>query len=320
MSDARERRVVIGDGRDDARADVALARALGLSVREARGLFDDGGVTRAGRSIAKGDRVQAGDVLDVTEPKPWLSPRDHDWLVVVHESADVVVVDKPAGVPSHPLRRGEGGTVADALAFRYPECSAASEHEREAGLVHRLDTFTSGLLAAARSREAWLALRAAFRDGNVRRAYLALVDGLLTSPLLLDAAIAHDPSDARRMVTVRAGDEAKARGEPKAARSHVTPVASSGGASLVLVRTEGGRRHQVRVHLASAGFPLVGDVLYGGSETSARAGHLLHAALLELPGEPRLVSSPPADFVTAARERGLTPDDVERAREGFAAP
>lgn len=313
------RSVVVDQGADGSRADVVVASALGLSVREARALFADGGVTRVGRRVAKGDRLRPGDVLDVVEPGPWLVPKAAEWLVVVHEDAGVVVVDKPAGVPSHPLARGEGSTVVDALAARFPECALASDDEREGGLVHRLDTHTSGLLGAARSREVWQELRQAFTEGRVGRAYLALVEGRLSGDLVIDALVAHDPSDPRRMVTV-GDDDARFRGEPKTARSRVTPVASASDASLVVVRATGGRRHQVRVHLASAGHPLVGDALYGGGPTSARPGHLLHAASLELPGRPALRVLPPADFMAAVTERGIHSSNVERAMRDLDAP
>lgn len=313
-------RIVVAPDEDGARADVVVARALRVSVRQAREAFEEGRVTRAGRAIAKGERVRGREVLEVVALVPWLLPRPCAWLRVAYEDEGVVVVDKPAGVASHPLARGEGGTVADALAYNYPECSRASDDEREGGLVHRLDTDTSGLLAAARSREEHRELRRAFAEGRVERAYLALVEGAFEGRRTLDAPIAHDASDRRRMVVVTPGSVAKARGEPKPATSEVTALASSGTVTLVFVRTQGGRRHQVRVHLASAGHPLVGDALYGAKTRAARGGHLLHAALLGLPGRPRLVSAPPADFVASAKERGLSGDDVERALRMLRAP
>lgn len=320
MSDSGRVRSVVVEERDEgSRADVVVASACGVSVREARALFADGGVTRVGRRVAKGDRLRPGDVLEVVEPGAWLVPKADERLVVVYEDADVVVVDKPAGVPSHPLARGEGGTVVDALCARFPECALASDDEREGGLVHRLDTDTSGLLAAARSREVWQELRQAFTEGRVGRAYLALVEGRLAGDLVVDALVAHDPSDPRRMVTV-GDDDARSRGEPKTARSRVSAVASGSDASLVVVRATGGRRHQVRVHLASAGHPLVGDALYGGGPTTARQGHLLHAVSLELPGRPALRVPPPADFLAAVTERGLDSGDVERAMGKLDAP
>lgn len=310
-SERRDREVVVQASLDGERADVIVAAALGMTVRDARTLFESGHVRAAERRVPKGERLGCGVVLHVRPPLPWLVAIAPDGLELISHDEDLVVVSKPAGLPSHPLRRGEGGTAADGVAAWFPECATASLDPREAGLVHRLDTFTSGLLAAARSRNQWTLLRAAFATEHVRRSYLALVEGSVSDMMIVDAPIAHDPRDARRMSVIEKGSTG--RGAPRAATTTVIPVVSTPNGSLVLVRIQGGRRHQVRVHLAHLGSPLVGDVLYGGRPCAARAGHLLHAVALSLPARKPLVAAPPLDFGTALRERGLPLEGITEA-------
>lgn len=309
--EAREREVVVEASLDGERADVVVAGALAMTVRDARTLFESGHVRSAGRRVKKGERLRRGVVLHVRSPLSWLVAVAPAGLELFSHDEAFVVVNKPAGIPSHPLRRGEGGTAADGIAAWFPECATASLDPREAGLVHRLDTFTSGLLAAARSRAQWTSLRAAFATEQVRRSYLALVEGRVRDPAVIDAPIAHHPRDARRMSIIE--DGSVGRGDPRAARTTVTPVASAQTGSLVLVRIQGGRRHQVRVHLAHLGSPLVGDVLYGGPLCAAREGHVLHAVALSLPAREPLIAAPPPDFEAALHERGLPQEVIPQA-------
>jgi 23S rRNA pseudouridine1911/1915/1917 synthase len=301
-------KVVVEPGHAGARLDVFVAGALGVSTSEARRRIAAGDVLVGGRARAKGHALAAGDDVEIREAAGWLVPAAVDWLEVAFADEEVIVVDKPAGVPCHPLERGEGGTLVDAVAARYPDVADASADAREGGLVHRLDTGTSGLVAVARTRAAHAALRAAIAAAEVEREYLALVAGRLDEDLILDQPIAHDPRDARRMVCARDGVEV--RGEPRAATTFVDPVALGEDCALVCARIEGGRRHQVRVHLAEAGYPLLGDALYGGPPLPGRQGHALHASALRLPGRERLTSPLPGELARAARDAGLEVPDA----------
>jgi 23S rRNA pseudouridine1911/1915/1917 synthase len=303
MSDGwRELPVTASD--DGARVDAFVSRRVApLSLRLARELCADGRVTRAGRALKKGDRVASGDVLRVRVGTAWLRPESRGWLSCVYTDDDVVVVDKPAGVPAHPMRPGEGGTLVDALSVDFPEIADAGEEPREAGLVHRLDTGTSGLLAVARNVETWRRLRAAFSAGEVARAYVAVVAGRVSDGLVVDAPVAHDAGDRRRMVCVE--EEVRHRGEPRPARTQAVPLAATDEASVVLAVPTGGVRHHIRVQLAHAGHPLLGDALYGGPPAPEREGHALHAARLRLPGGPLLESAPPADLERVCQRLGL---------------
>jgi 23S rRNA pseudouridine1911/1915/1917 synthase len=291
------------------RLDRALAQLLDVSVGTARRVLARDLVRVDGRRPHKGDAVAKGAIVDVAVAR--LDEAGVAWLVgeaseasealllaILFVDDDVIIVDKPAGMPCHPLVPGEGGTAVDALIGRHPEIANASEEPREAGLVHRIDTGTSGCLAVARTRASWARLREAFANpAAVAKRYLAVVEGAVAGPLVLDGGIAHDERDSRRMRLARDG---------KPAVTRARPLATAARASLVLVdAAEGGRRHQVRVHLAGAGHPLVGDVLYGAAPAVDAPWHLLHALSLELPGKPRVDAQISSAFAKAASARGL---------------
>jgi 23S rRNA pseudouridine1911/1915/1917 synthase len=274
-------RVVVGAA---GRADKLLLDGLGEGNEGSRRLvaqaFAEGRVHLNGRRARKGDAVVAGDVLELEgevaraalapEPEPFRP------LAVLFEDEHLVAVAKPPGIPSCPLRAGERGTLANALAARYPECVAAGADPREAGLAHRLDGGTSGLLLAARSAEVWRALRVAFRDGAVRKEYLALVEGAVEERQVVDVPIAHDRSGAGG---VRAGERPGAL----PATTEILPERRLGRYTLVRCVTRSGRMHQVRVHLAFIGHPCVGDLRYGAPATYLTTdGAFLHAGALQL--------------------------------------
>lgn len=282
---------------DGARVDHALAELFELPTAAARRLLHAGRALVDGRARAKGDEVRAGQTLALLGGGRWLAPKPDPRVAALRVEATLIVVDKPAGMPCHPLVPGEGGTVVDALSASFPEIEHASpEAPREAGLVHRLDTGTSGCLAIARSAATWRQLRAAFAADDVEKRYQALVQGHVVGARTVDAPVAHDPTDARRMRLDPSG---------RAARSDVRPLASGAACSLVEVVMHGGRRHQLRVHLASLGHPIVGDVLYGATAANDAPWPLLHAGSLTLPGYARVVAPLPTALLAAARARGL---------------
>jgi 23S rRNA pseudouridine1911/1915/1917 synthase len=297
-----------------ARLDSFLARRLtGTTRARCRHLIEDGAVRVNGRRARKGLLLAAGDRVEVTGTVPTDAalhpvPEPEQPLLVLHADDHLVVVAKPAGVRTQPLRAGEGGTIASALVARFPECADAAADPRDAGLVQRLDRDTSGVLVAARTRAAWEQLRAAFRAGEVEKAYLALVAGVPAGPLTVDAPIAPMPRDRRRVVVVT--DPAAARADALAARTEVEVVQPLAGAALVRARTHTGRRHQIRAHLAAAGYPLLGDTLYGEHAPAAPGDHFyLHAAEVSLPH--------PADAQRVTFAAPL-PGDFERALAALA--
>ena len=273
-----------------ARLDRVVAGLAGVSRRAIMQLIAAGKVTLNGHAATKGQTVQAGDRVEIAAELPTAEnlrpvPEPDLPLVVVHADGAIVVVDKAAGVPSHPLKPGERGTLAGALVARFSGCSSASPDPREGGLAHRLDTDTSGLLVAARTRPAWDRLRAAFGTGAIEKQYLALVEGRPPERFSVEVPLAADPRDPRRVI-VASGAAHRGRAQP--AQTELSVAERIPGATLVRARAHTGHRHQVRVHLAHAGYPLIGDRLYGGPapEVLVQLGlnrHLLHAARLDLP-------------------------------------
>lgn len=260
------------------RVDLFVGEALGLSRAKLKRLFEEGAVKVNGRPAKKGLLVAAGQHITVAwqEETREAVPDAGFPLEVLYEDAALVAVDKPAGRPSHPLRPGETGTVANVLVARYPECAQASEDTREGGLCHRLDIETSGVLLAARTREAWHAMRAAFGGRGVDKRYLALVTGPLAEEGEIEVPLRHHPRHPDRVEPALPGSEGA-----RDAHSIFRVLGRAGEYSLVEVRILTGVLHQVRAHLAGVGAPLVGDTLYGGREESGLSRFFLHAQSLE---------------------------------------
>lgn len=296
-SDVEEGQRLVPADLNGARVDRAVAELFELPVATARRLLEAGRVRVDGAKRKKGEAVKAGQALALEGGGRWLAPAADARVRVLRLEADRIVVDKPAGMPCHPLVPGEGGTVVDALAALHPEIEAASpEAPREAGLAHRLDTGTSGCLVVARTPTSWRALREAFASDRVEKRYLALVEGSVGAKRVVEEPIGHDPSDSRRMRVDPLG---------RAARSEVRPLVSGPRATLVEVLMQGGRRHQLRVHLAQLGHPIVGDVLYGAAPAADALLPLLHCRALVLPGNAPITAPLPAPMLAAARARGL---------------
>ena len=254
------------------RVDVWLAGALELPRARVKELLERGAVRIGGRPPRKGDRTVAGARVEVTltdeDPRP--VPQPELPLSVIHLDPQLVAVDKPAGMPSHPLQPGERGTAVNALVARHPECAEASADPREGGLVHRLDTLTSGVLLAARTAEAWRALREAFSGRQVDKRYLAVVTGPVADEGEIDLPLRHR------------GDhvEPAMSGGGREALTDFRVMSRAGDASLLEVRIHTGVLHQIRAHLAAIGAPVLGDTDYGGRPLPGLDRFFLHAARL----------------------------------------
>ena len=244
------------------RLDVALARlAPDLSRARVKRLVDDGHVRLAGRPAKPSARLRAGDALDVEVPPPEPSgavPQDLP-LSVLHEDRDLVVLDKAAGMVVHPARGAPHSTVVNALLHRLRSGAALPR----LGLVHRLDRDTSGCLVVARTEAALAALQAQWKGRTVEKVYLALCHGALAPEGRLDTPYGRHPRDRTRYTS--RGAHAR-----RAVTAWRTLEAFGDLASLVEVTLHTGRTHQIRVHLAEAGHPLLGDATYGGTRREAR--------------------------------------------------
>lgn len=291
-----------------ARVDVFLARRMdGVSRRLAKSLAEEGRVRVNGKRVKKAQALAAGDVVAVELPEGGATAAatpDPDLpLVVVHEDAQLVVIDKAAGVPSHSLRPGEVGTAASALLARYPEMAGVGYSPREPGIVHRLDTDTSGLLLAARDAATFEALRTALKHGAIEKRYRALCEGWVATPRSITTPLAPHPRDPKRVLAcTEERDVLALRARP--ALTELVEGDRAGSMTLVTAIARPAGRHQIRAHLAAIGHPLAGDRLYGGPAIRGLERHFLHASEMTFThpatGAPvTLRSALPPDLVTA---------------------
>jgi 23S rRNA pseudouridine1911/1915/1917 synthase len=256
------RRVAVPEGLDGERLDAALARMFGLSRATAADLVTSGNVLVAGRPAAKSERVPAGEWLEVTLPPPPVTraPEPVPGLAVVAEDDGIVVVDKPAGVAAHPTPGWSGPTVLDGLRATGHTIASSGAAERQ-GIVHRLDAGTSGLMVVAKSEPAYAALKRAFRERGVDKRYHALVQGH-PDPLrgTVDAPIGRHPAGDGRFAVITGG---------RPSVTHYDTLEAFRAASLIEVKLETGRTHQIRVHMAALRHPCAGDRLYGADPVLA---------------------------------------------------
>lgn len=261
------RNAIVPEGLDGMRVDAGIAKLFGFSRTQAAEIATAGGVTRAGVALSKSDQLVDGDFIDVS----W-EPRREATLVetpvpdlgIVYDDEDIVVVDKPVGVAAHPAVGWDGPTVIGALSAAGYRVSTSGAAER-AGVVHRLDVGTSGLMVVAKSERAYTALKRAFHDREVSKVYHAVVQGH-PDPLsgTIDAPIGRHPRSNWKFAVTSDG---------KHSVTHYETIEAFPAASLLEITLETGRTHQIRVHMAAQRHPCVGDSLYGADPTlSERLG------------------------------------------------
>jgi 23S rRNA pseudouridine1911/1915/1917 synthase len=299
---------------------VAAALAPECSRSQAARMIKAGAVTvngvpaRAAAALRPGDRVAIAPLAAPAAQAPRSAPP----LDVLHADADIIVVNKTAGVAVHPAPGHPDGTLVDALLACFPDLAALADPDgvRRPGIVHRLDKDTSGVIVIARTLAARMDLTRQFKDRSVRKTYLAIVRGVVARDrFTISRPVGRHPTERKRM-SVRSR-------KPRAAVSHIAVLARlDSPATLVRVRPETGRTHQIRVHLAASGHPCLGDALYGGAVGEAAGGfarQALHALALEI-AHPRdgarrqFVAPPPPDFAAMLAARGveITPEAVQR--------
>jgi len=291
------------------RLDRIVSLIVDCSRSDAAALVAAGGVEVDGEPFAVGKaRLREGQVVVIDESLvPTVALPEAEAAVqftVVHTDDDVIVVDKPAGLVVHPGAGNQSGTLVNGLLALFPEIAAVGESHRP-GIVHRLDVGTSGLLVVARTQRAYDALVAALSAHDVGRVYRALVWGHPANQVgVIDAPIGRDARDPMRMAVVVAGKPA--RTHYRVLKEYVIPT----DAAALECRLETGRTHQIRVHLAAIGHPVVGDASYGGVRTGISPTRpFLHAAALEFThpvtgASLKFASELPSDL--AEVEAGLT--------------
>jgi 23S rRNA pseudouridine1911/1915/1917 synthase len=259
------RTLPVPEGLEGERVDAALARMLGFSRTKAAELAAAGKVRIDGAAVGKSERVTGGAWLEVEMPPPPAPVRvvaePVEGMEIVHDDADLVVVDKPVGVAAHPSPGWSGPTVIGGLAAAGYRIATSGAAERQ-GIVHRLDVGTSGLMVVAKSEQGYARLKQQFRERSVDKRYHALVQGH-PDPLsgTIDAPIGRHPQhDYKWAVT--------ADGKPSVTHYDLTEAFRA--ASLLDIRLETGRTHQIRVHMAAHRHPCVGDLTYGADPVLAR--------------------------------------------------
>ena len=256
------------------RIDALLACEIeGLTRSAAQRLVSDGAVFVNGAEVKKNYKCRAGDAVYVELPEPEpaeLLPQDIP-LDIVYEDADVVVVNKPRGMVVHPAAGHPDGTLVNALLFRCGDSLSGVGGEKRPGIVHRIDKDTSGLIIAAKNDAAHLHLSAQLSDHSLSRVYEAVVRGRLRDDSgTVDAPIGRHPTDRKKMAVTEKNS--------RSAVTHWEVIARYKGYTHVRCRLETGRTHQIRVHMAHIGHPLLGDFTYGApSPEKGLCGQCLHA-------------------------------------------
>ena len=260
------------------RLDAFLARSVeDLSRSAAQKLLEKGAVTVAGRPAKKNEKTAEGMTVEVELPDP--EPIDvvpqNIPLDVVYEDADVIVINKPVGLVVHPAPGHPDGTLVNALLYHCGDSLSGINGQLRPGIVHRIDRDTSGLIIAAKNDKAHVALADQLQDHSLARVYEAVVHGNIREDEgTVDAPIGRHPIDRKKMAIDRK--------DGRRAVTHWTVLGRYPGYTHIQCRLETGRTHQIRVHMASIGHPLVGDPVYGGNRKSlpGLVGQCLHARKL----------------------------------------
>ncbi len=275
-------------------------QGLGLSRARLQRLIREGWVTLNGGDTKASAVVKCGDRVRVRIPpaRPLeIEPEDMP-LCIVHEDAHLVVVDKPAGLTVHPAPGNANGTLVNGLLALYPDLPGIGGWQRP-GIVHRLDKDTSGLMVVAKTEEAHHSLSEQIQGRRIKKGYTALASGQVADGEgVIDAPIGRDPNHRKRMAIVKRG---------RASKTRYVVVRRMDDATLAEVFPVTGRTHQIRVHFASLGHPLVGDSLYGG-KSDLLERQFLHAHLL---GFEHPLSGERVEF------RSMLPEDLREVLEGI---
>jgi len=291
-------RQILTADRGGERMDAFIARSADLTRSAVQKLLEEGRVTSGDKPLKKNEKTVAGQEICVDIPEavavdivPQNIPLD-----VVYEDEHVIVVNKPVGMVVHPAPGHPDGTLVNALLYHCGTSLSGINGELRPGIVHRIDRDTSGLIIAAKNDAAHLALAAQLQDHSLARTYTAVaVGGFKEDAGTVDAPIGRHPVDRKKMAVDRKNG--------REAVTHWSVQERYSGATLIECRLETGRTHQIRVHMASIGHPLLGDMVYGAKKPyPGLAGQCLHARKLKFvhpaTSEPVEVECPLPDWFT----------------------
>ena len=259
------------------RLDAFLARsAEGLSRSAAQKLIEDGLVTRNGKPGKKNDKLNMGDTISYELPEPKavdIAPREIP-LDIVYEDEDLLVINKPKGLVVHPAAGHQDDTLVNGLLYALGDDLSGINGELRPGIVHRIDKDTSGLLAVAKNDLAHTMLASQLKDHSMARTYEAIVCGVLKEDSgTVDAPIGRHPSDRKKMCVIQRNS--------KPAVTHWEVVRRYRGYTHIRCKLETGRTHQIRVHMAYIGHPILGDTVYGHKKAElGQSSQCLHAGVL----------------------------------------
>lgn len=287
------------------RADVFISKAADITRSAAQSLMEKGAVKVNGKQCTKSMKLKCGDIVEIELPEPEMCevlPEDIP-LDVVYEDEDVIVINKPQGMVVHPAPGHTKGTLVSALLYRCRDSLSDINGVIRPGIVHRIDRDTSGLIAVAKNNKAHVSLASQLEDHTLSRVYYAVVCGHLAESGTVDAPIARHPVDRKKMAIVKDG---------RRAVTHYETVEEYYQYTLGRMRLETGRTHQIRVHMAHIGHPIVGDPVYGRPtqfekrHPSLFEGQMLHAGELTFvhpsTGEKVTVTAPlPKNFEDALK-------------------
>lgn len=283
------------------RLDVFVSAAEGITRSYAQKLIESGAVRVNGKTAEKKYKVCEGDTVETEIPPaaPYEVKAEEIPLDVVYEDGDIIVINKPKGMVVHPAAGNYDGTLVNALMAHCGDSLSGIGGTARPGIVHRIDKNTSGLLIVAKNDEAHLALSEQIKEHAVRRIYYAVALGNIPEPITVDKPIGRHPTDRKKMAVTEKNS--------KRAVTHIYPLEHFSGATFVRCELETGRTHQIRVHLASIGHPILGDDVYGRPKDFCEqkfgrglCGQTLHAGEIRFihprTGESMALTCPLADY------------------------
>ncbi len=253
------------------RADAFVAEKTQLTRSAAARLIENSSVLLDGKPIAKNYKIREGDTLEIELPEPEMSEAEPEDIPidVIYEDGDIIVVNKPKGMVVHPAAGNKSGTLVNALLYHCKDSLSGIGGVARPGIVHRIDKDTGGLLVVAKNDEAHLFLAEKIKRHDVQRVYYAIALGnFIEDSGTVNAPIGRHPIDRKKMAVIRSADK-----RSREAITHWSVVERFGQFTLIKCELETGRTHQIRVHMASIGHPLLGDRVYGGDGTQFEAKH-----------------------------------------------
>lgn len=282
------------------RTDIFLSKEIKLSRGTIQKMLEKGLFTINGKVLQKGDFIFSGNSIEFSGSigEKILLPDESLQIPVIYEDKSIIVIDKPAGIPVHPLSFSETGTVANWLIVHYPELENIGFSKLEPGILHRLDIETSGVLLIAKDNETFNLIRKQFKGKKIKKVYLAVVKGLFNREGWLKMPLYHISS--KKMAVAKENARVK---KSFPAESHFKILNVKNNRSLLEIEITTGVTHQIRAHLAYLGFPVEGDTLYSPESEGDLKRMLLHCRKIGLyhPGEKRFVeytAEPPEEFGT----------------------